>query len=251
VLHIGASSGTPQIAVDGRTTLRHGRRMKQRILVVVTSCEKFPGENRPTGLWLGEAVHFVDGVLAAGHAVDYASPRGGYTPIDPSSLAQADALDWRYYGDKKFMNQLGATRAAAAVDPREYGVIYYAGGHGVVFDFPDNAALAAISRDIYARGGIVASVCHGACALLAIPGPDGTPLIQGKEVTGFSNQEEKLAGLDAHLPFLTEDALTQRGALYRKAAQPFTPFAVASERVVTGQNPQSGHAVAQRVLALL
>lgn len=225
--------------------------MRNRILVVVTSFEKYPTINRPTGLWLGEAVHFVKKVEAAGYAVDYVSPKGGYTPIDPHSLEMAEPVDWEWYQDKAFMNRLGTTLAPSAVNPADYVAIYFVGGHGVVWDFPDNAELQAISRKIYENGGIVSSVCHGAVGLLNIKLSDGTLLIKGKRVTGFSNAEEKLAELDNHVPYLTESEMLARGALYQKADKPWAVFAVEDGRVITGQNPASGGAVADLVIARL
>lgn len=225
--------------------------MKNHILVVVTSCEKYPTLNRATGLWLGEAVHFVNKVEAAGYEVDYVSPKGGYTPIDPHSLAMADPVDWEWYQNKPFMNRLGATLSPVQVKASDYCCVYYAGGHGVVWDFPDNADLQRLALEIYESGGIVSSVCHGAVGLLNIKLSDGRFLIQGKKVTGFSNQEERLAELDKHVPYLTEDELKARGAKYEKAAEPWLPFAVADQRVITGQNPASGGAVADLVIAAL
>ncbi len=222
--------------------------MSKKMLVVLTSYPKYPNLERATGLWLGEAVHFVKKVEAAGYQVDYVSPKGGYTPIDPHSLAMADATDWEWYQNSDFMSRLGATLKPSQVNPNDYSVIYYAGGHGVVWDFPDNEELQAISRSIYESGGIVSSVCHGAVGLLNIKLSDGTLLIKGKEVTGFSNTEEKLAELDKYVPYLTEDEMVKRGAVYKKAAEPWAPFAVADQRVVTGQNPASGGPVAELVL---
>lgn len=225
--------------------------MKDRILVVVTSFAKYPTINRPTGLWLGEAVHFVKKVEAAGYAVDYVSPQGGYTRIDPHSLEMAEPVDWEWYQDKAFMNRLGTTLAPSAVIPADYVAIYFVGGHGGVWDFPDNAELQAISRKIYENGGIVSSVCHGAVGLLNIKLSDGTLLIKGKKVTGFSNEEEKLAELDKHVPYLTETEIVARGALYQKADKPWAVFAVEDGRVITGQNPASGGAVADLLIARL
>ncbi len=225
--------------------------MKERILVVVTSCAKYPTLERATGLWLGEAVHFVRKVEGAGFAVDYVSPLGGYTPIDPHSLAMAEPGDWEWYQDKAFMNRLGATLSPRQTAAADYACIYYAGGHGVVWDFPDDADLQAIAREIYESGGIVSSVCHGAVGLLNIRLSDGTPLVRGRKVTGFSNAEEKLAGLDQSVPYLTETELTARGAAYQKADQPWAAFAVADDRVITGQNPASGGAVADLVIEKL
>ena len=225
--------------------------MKKRILVVLTSCEKYPSLNRATGLWLGEAVHFVNKVEAAGYAVDYVSPKGGYTPIDPHSLAMAEPVDWEWYQNKPFMNRLGATLSPEQVKASDYCCIYYAGGHGVVWDFPDNPDLQKLARDIYEGGGIVSSVCHGAVGLLNIKLSNDSLLVKGKKVTGFSNQEEKLAELDKHVPYLTENELKARGASYEKATEPWEAFAVEDQRVITGQNPASGGAVADLVIASL
>ncbi len=223
----------------------------KKILVVLTSIEKYPTIDRATGLWLGEAVHFVKRVEEAGYEVDYVSPKGGYTPIDPHSLAMAEPVDWEWYQDKRFMNRLGATLPPEQIDASDYCCIYYAGGHGVLWDFPDNEVLQAIARTIYESGGIVSSVCHGAVALLNLALSDGSLLVKGKKVTGFSNEEEKLAELDQHVPYLTEDELKARGASYVKADAPWLPFAIEDNRLVTGQNPASGGPVANLVIAAL
>ncbi|GET38896.1 type 1 glutamine amidotransferase domain-containing protein [Microseira wollei] len=225
--------------------------MCQKILVVLTSIEKYPNMNRATGLWLGEAVHFVKKVEEAGYKVDYVSPLGGYTPIDPHSLAMADPTDWEWYQKKEFMNRLGTTLKPSEVNPDDYVAIYYAGGHGVIWDFPENEALQSISQKIYENGGFVSSVCHGAVGLLNIKLSDGRLLVKDKEVTGFSNEEEKLAGLDDFVPFLTETELLARGAIYKKADEPWAAFAVEDTRIVTGQNPASGGAVADLLIAAL
>jgi putative intracellular protease/amidase len=225
--------------------------MSKKILVVLTSVEKYPNLNRATGLWLGEAVHFVKKVEAAGYKVDYVSPRGGYTPIDPHSLAMADDTDWTWYQTKEFMNRLGSTLKPSEVNSDDYVAIYFTGGHGVIWDFPENETLQTISRKIYENGGYVSSVCHGAMGLLNIKLSDGTLLVKGKKVTGFSNAEEKLAELDKYVPFLTETELVNRGAIYQKAPEPWAAFAVEDGRLISGQNPASGGAVAELLLKAL
>ena len=213
--------------------------MSKKVLVVLTNTARYPSLKRATGLWLGEAVHFVAVIEKAGYKVDYVSPAGGYVPIDPHSLSMAPDLDWQWYDDKAFMNRLGATLAPDQVKAQDYHAIYFTGGHGVIWDFPDNAALQALARDIYEAGGVVSSVCHGAVGLLNIKLSDGALLVAGKRVTGFSNTEEKLAQLDQHVPFLTETELVRRGAHYEKAPEPWLPFAIADQRLITGQNPGS------------
>jgi putative intracellular protease/amidase len=225
--------------------------MNKKILVVLTSVEKYPNLKRATGLWLGEAVHFVKKVEEAGYELDYVSPEGGYTPIDPHSLEMADPIDWEWYQKKEFMNRLGATLKPSEVNPDDYVAIYYTGGHGVIWDFPENETLQSISQKIYEKGGFVSSVCHGAAGLLNIKLSNGLLLVKDKEVTGFSNEEEKLAELDQFVPFLTETELVARGAVYKKADEPWAAFAVEDQRLITGQNPASGGAVADLLIAAL
>lgn len=225
--------------------------MSKKVLVVLTNTARYPSLKRATGLWLGEAVHFVAVIEKAGYKVDYVSPAGGYVPIDPHSLSMAPDLDWQWYDDKAFMNRLGATLKPDEINPDDYAAIYYAGGHGVIWDFPDNEQLQAISRHIYEHGGVVSSVCHGAVGLLNIKLSNGELLIKGKRVTGFSNEEETLAGLADVVPYLTETELVKRGAHYEKADAPWAPFAIADGRLITGQNPASGGPVAEHVLAAL
>ena len=163
----------------------------------------------------------------------------------------ADPIDWEWYRKKEFMNRLGATLKPSEVNPNEYVAIYYAGGHGVIWDFTENKALQTISRKIYENGGYVPSVCHGAVSLLNIKLSNGSLLVKGKTVTGFSNEEEKLAELDKFVPFLTETELVSRGAIYKKAEKPWASFVVEDTRLVTGQNPASGGAVADLLITAL
>ncbi|CAK9888967.1 MULTISPECIES: type 1 glutamine amidotransferase domain-containing protein [Pseudomonas] len=228
--------------------------MSKKILVVLTNTAKYPTLKRATGLWLGEAVHFVEKVEKAGFKVDYLSPTGGYVPIDPHSLQMAADIDWEWYQNKTFMNRLGKTLSPGEVKAQDYCAIYYAGGHGVIWDFPDNSELQDLARRIFEAGGVVASVCHGAVGLLNIKLSDNTLLVKDREVTGFSDTEEKLVELDKVVPYLTETELKARGGLYLKAEEPWQAFAIADQkegRLITGQNPASGSAVAELVVAAL
>ncbi|KNX77724.1 peptidase C56 [Pseudomonas sp. 250J] len=224
--------------------------MNKKLLVVLTNTAKYPTISRATGLWLGEAVHFVDKVQQAGFSVDYVSPAGGYVPIDPHSLRVAPELDWQWYNDKTFMNRLGATLSPGQVKAEQYSGIYYTGGHGVMWDFPDNQPLQELARRIYESGGAVAAVCHGVVGLLNIKLSDNSLLLRGRKVTGFSNIEEKLAELVGEVPFLTENELGARGGQY-EAVDPDTPFVVEDGSLITGQNPASTAGVAEAVIRYL
>ncbi|MGL5821820.1 MAG: type 1 glutamine amidotransferase domain-containing protein [Sarcina sp.] len=224
----------------------------KKILVVVTNVSKYENAERPTGLWLGEAVHFVDVMEKAGYKIDYVSSKGGYTPIDPHSLENdfMTETDWAYYTNRDFMNKLGNTLSVDEVNPSDYEVIYYTGGHGVIWDFPNDTKMQNVAKEIYENGGIVSAVCHGLAGLLNIKLSNGENLVNGKKVTGFSNSEEVAVGLDKMVPYLTETELVARGANYVKGAD-WSEFAVSQDRVVTGQNPASGAAVAREVLSVL
>lgn len=152
-----------------------------KALVVVTSVSKYPDMNRPTGLWLGEVVHFADVLYKNGYDIDYISPEGGYTAIDPASLQEdmMSELDWKYYQDKDFMTRLGSTLTPDAVRAEDYDIIYYAGGHGTIWDFKDNKDLQELTRKIYENNDAVSSVCHGAIGLLNVTDSEGNSIING------------------------------------------------------------------------
>lgn len=224
-----------------------------KVLIVVTNHTKFPSRDDKTGLWLTELTHFYTPMKEAGLEVDIASPSGGVVPLDERSLSwlytdrEADA----YLADSAFMALLKSSKPAASVDPAEYVAVYFAGGHGAMWDFRGNAHLKRIAETIYRRGGIVSSVCHGAAALIDLQTEDGLPLIRGRKITGFSNAEEKVTGLESQVPYSLQDALQTQGALYDKAWVPFKSFALIDGRIVTGQNPWSAKAVAAAVLQVL
>ncbi len=222
----------------------------KKVLIVMTNADHFEANQEKTGLWLAEATDFVKPMLDAGVEVDYVSPKGGLVPIDPRSLepafvsAQTDAM---YHNEEFADRALTNSMSADQVDPAQYDAIYYTGGHGVLFDFPDNEKLQEISASIYANGGFVASVCHGVAGLLNIKDANGNNLIAGKKITGFTNMEEQLSGKQELVPFSTEDEAKSHGAEF-VCDKPFATFALADQRVITGQNPMSGGAVAQKLL---
>lgn len=224
----------------------------KKILIVVTNISKYETTNRATGLWFGEATHFIDPILKAGYEIDFVSPNGGYTPIDPHSLSSDFMIDidWKYYCDPKFLSALANTKKASDINPNEYFAIYYTGGHGVIWDFPENEELQNIALEIYNNGGVISGVCHGVAGLLNIKDVNNCYLISNKNVTGFSNTEEKEAKLDSFVPYLTEDEIVKRGAIYSKGEN-WTSYAVSDSRIITGQNPYSGAAVAKELLKIL
>ncbi|WP_423788743.1 type 1 glutamine amidotransferase domain-containing protein [Lactococcus lactis] len=211
----------------------------KKILIIETNIPKYDKYNRATGLWLGETAHFYDEIVSAGYEIDFASPMGGYVPLDPESFKYANEIDWKWYTDKDFRTlALANTKKISELNPQDYIAIYYTGGHGVLWDYPDNSELKKMAEEIYKLGGFIVSVCHGAVGLLNLTDENEKYLIKDKVITGFTNDEEKLNGTTDKVPFLTETELIQRGAKYEKESA-FKEFVVKDGRIITGQNPQS------------
>jgi len=209
--------------------------------------------SHPTGLWLSELTHAWDLFAAMGCEQRIVSPAGGDSPLEPRALKWPlrDASAKAWLADPERMALLSSTARPDDIDPMQFDVIYFTGGHGVMWDFPDSEGLRAITRTIWERGGIVSAVCHGYCGLLNTRLSDGSLLVAGKRITGFSWAEEILAGVAAEMPFNAEEEMKRRGALYRKALLPFVSHVVADGRLITGQNPGSAKATAKRIAAAL
>jgi putative intracellular protease/amidase len=149
------------------------------------------------------------------------------------------------------MALLETTASPDQIDSAHYDAIFFTGGHAVMYDFPDSDGLQRVTREIFERGGIVASVCHGYCGLLNTTLSDGTYLVAGRRVTGFAWLEEVLARVDKLVPYNAEEEMKKRGALYEKARLPFVSYAVIDGNLVTGQNPGSAKETAHKVAGLL
>lgn len=230
-----------------------------RILIIVTNIDGFENVGLRTGLWLSELVHFWDVTEKAGYQMDMASPIGGKIPLDPQSLiiphlANAVGLGGsltRRYKDKSFKKLLNNTLKISEVDANNYDAIYLTGGHGVMFDFPNDKTLASLIATFYETGKIVSAVCHGSAGLLNVKLSNGNHLIKGKKVTGFSWREEKLARIDKAVPFNLEKELKDREANYSTALLPFLSHVVEDGKLITGQNPKSARGVGKTVVKTL
>ena len=224
--------------------------MDKKILVVVTNQDNYEVTKEPTGLWLSELVHFYDLCHKEGYKMDIASILGGNVPLDPASISEKmmDKVTKSYYENKDFIESLNQSKKIKDLNPNDYSAIYFTGGHGTMWDFPKSKELAEISQKIYENNGIVSAVCHGVGALLNIKKVDGTYLIDGKEITGYSTKEEELGKALDKIPFRLEEALKENGAKYKKGLIPFTSYTRVDGRVITGQNPQSTTELAKLVL---
>lgn len=218
------------------------------VLFVLTSHATKGTTGQPTGFWLGEVTHPLAVLDAAGIKTEFASIQGGEPPVDGFDLK--DATNARYWDDERFRAAIRTTKKLADVNPADYAAVFYAGGHGAVWDFPDSAAVQRATREVYEAGGIVAAVCHGPTALVNVRLSDGRHLVDGRKVAAFTDSEERAVGLETVVPFLLETTLKQRGALHEGAAD-WHAKVVVDGRLVTGQNPQSATGVGEALRDLL
>jgi len=219
------------------------------ILFVVTSHGQLGDSGKPTGYYLPEVTHPHRALVNRGFAVEFASPNGGKPPMDPGSVHVADDVSRKFLATEAWCEGLYNSLRPAQVDPGRYRAVFFAGGHGTMWDFPDNDELCSLASAVYVRGGIVAAVCHGPAALVNVRVGDEF-LVSGKTVTCFTNEEETAVALADVVPFLLEDRLRERGATIIPAA-PFQPQVVTSKRLVTGQNPASAEGVGLAIAKLL
>ena len=193
---------------------------------------------------------FVNKVKRNGIKVDYVSPKGGRVPLDPRSLQKS-------YASKKdyaILNSLDFKRRAiinslkpSDINPKVYFAIYFRGGHGVLWNFTKNTELIKIAETIYNNNGYLLSVCHGLVGLLNIKDRNGNYLTNDRYITGFTDQEETLGGKKEKVPYSAEQEAKLRGANFLKTL-PYTPNAIKCGRLITGQNPMSGKAVARKLI---
>ena len=219
-----------------------------KVLIVCTSHTQYPLRSHKTGLWLSEVTHFCDEIADRSLPYDLASPEGGAVPIDEKSVDRRDTTNEKWTHNPTFQAKLANAIRLSDVDPSQYQILYLAGGHGSMWDFPQHESLQAIVRQIYERGGMVAAVGHGVSGLLNVTLSDGTAMITNRQLTGFSNVEEKIARLDDQVPFLLEDKLREKNCLYSKGLIPFLTHIEVDDRLVTGQNPLSARKVGRKVL---
>ena len=222
--------------------------MTKRILMAVTSHDKKGDAGGPTGAYVSEMAHPYAVFSAAGFTVDLVSTRGGKVPLD--GLDEHDATIDAFLVNPTVRQQLQESPASSTVDPTRYDAIFFAGGHGAMWDFPDASAFSDAAARIYEAGGVVGAVCHGPAGLVNVRLSNGTPLVAGKKVSAFTNEEERAVKLDKVVPFLLQTRLTELGAEH-EAAPNWQAKVVTSERLVTGQNPASASGVAQAMVSLL
>ena len=223
-----------------------------KILIVLTSHDQLGDTGAKTGFWLEElaAPYYV--LKAAGADLTLASPKGGQPPLDPKSADESAKTDdtRRFEADAEATAQLAHTVRLDSVKLEDFDAIFYPGGHGPLWDLAEDATSRALIEGAIAADKPVALVCHAPGVLRHVKAADGTPLVSGKKVTGFTNTEEAAVGLTDVVPFLVEDMLTQNGGIYSKTGD-WGVHVVRDGLLITGQNPASSSAAATALVEAL
>ncbi len=222
------------------------------ILMILTSHDKLGDTGEKTGFWLEEfaAPYYV--LKDAGANVTLASPKGGQPPLDPKSDtddAQTEATK-RFKGDEAAQKVLAGTNVLSEVDETKFDAVFYPGGHGPLWDLAEDKDSIRIIETFAKNDRPLGAVCHAPAIFKHPKADDGSSVVKGKEVTGFSNSEEDAVGLTDVVPFLVEDMLKENGGTYKKGDD-WTSFVLTDGKLVTGQNPGSSEEAAKALLALL
>ncbi|OUM97192.1 MAG: glutamine amidotransferase [Thermobacillus sp. ZCTH02-B1] len=217
---------------------------ERHVLMVVTSCGEMPTGEK-TGIWLSEFAEPYEVFRESGFRITVASVRGGKAPIDPRSLTPETEAKWA-----DAIRVLDETVPVDSVGAEGFDALFLPGGHGTMFDLPENGKLRELIRTLFESGRPVGAVCHGPAGLVGVKLSDGTPLVKGRKVTAFTNEEERAVKLDQVMPFLLEDRLRQIGAAFI-AAEKWANHVEVDGKLVTGQNPQSGEAAARKLAELV
>ncbi len=222
----------------------------KRVLIVLTSHSKMGDLDKRTGFWLSELTHPYYALTKHNIDVDLASTLGGPAPVDPGSLIEQDSDALEFLSDQELMAKVYTTKALNEVNPDLYDAVLFAGGHGTMWDFPNSEALCQFAMGMYESGKFIAALCHGPAALVNLKSSDGTYIIDGKKVTGFTNAEEIEVNLQNIVPFSLEDKLRSRGSLFI-GADKWSDHVISDGLLITGQNPQSATSLGEKLAELL
>lgn len=221
-----------------------------RVLFVITNHTAMGDTDKETGYFLSELSHPWHELVEAGYAVDFMSPEGGPVHADPRSMDLDDEINHDFWNDDEIQEALESTMAPSDVAPDDYRAIFFVGGHGTMWDFPGNIQLGTIAAHIWEAGGSVAAVCHGPAALIGLRLFDGTPLVEGKNLTAFTDDEERAVELADDMPFLLQTDLENRGATFH-AASNFEENVIVDGQLITGQNPASAQKLGRELVKFL
>lgn len=222
------------------------------ILIVLTSHDTLGATGRKTGFWLEELAAPYYAFKDAGAHIVLASPAGGQPPLDPKSNEPAfqTELTHRFEDDADALAQLANTVRLDSVSQDDFDAVFYPGGHGPLWDLAEDSVSIALIESFVAAHKPVALVCHAPGVLRHVRQADGSPLVKGRQVTGFTNSEEAAVELSDVVPFLVEDELKAKGAAFTRG-EDWASYVVVDGRLITGQNPGSSAAAADALLLQL
>ncbi len=224
----------------------------KKVLFVLTSHEDLGNTGEKTGFWIEEFAAPYYKLTDNAVEITLASPKGGQPPIDPKSTLpdfQTPAT-LRFNNDKETQKKLAKTIKLETVNQANYDAVFYPGGHGPLWDLAEDKNSIAIIQAFYNNNKPVSAVCHAPAIFKNTKNTDGTPLVKGKKVTGFTNTEEEAVKLTNIVPFLVEDMLKANGGIYSKIGD-WQPYAIEDGLLITGQNPASSELVAELLLKQL
>lgn len=220
-----------------------------KVLMVLTSHDQLGSTGKKTGFWLEElaAPYYV--FKDAGAEIVLASPKGGQPPLDPKSNEPDFQTDdtRRFDADPAAKAALASTKRLDTIKPEDFDTVFYPGGHGPLWDLAEDPHSMKLIEIMLGAGKPVALVCHAPGVLRHATRPDGRPLVEGKNVTGFTNTEEEAVGLTKIVPFLVEDELKAKGGKFSKAGD-WASHVVIDGLLITGQNPASSGPTATALL---
>ena len=235
---------------EEKTDFKKEKEMK--ILFVLTSHDKLGDTGKKTGFWVEEFASPYYTLLDKGVEITIATPKGGAAPIDPSSDTPDAATEAtaRFNKDADAKSKIANTNKLSDMNADDFDAVFYPGGHGPLWDLANNKTSIALIEKFNSQNKPVAFVCHAPAALRGVKNTDGTPLVKGKKVTGFTNSEEAAVGLTDVVPFLVEDMLNENGGIYSKK-EDWAGYAIQDGNLITGQNPASSELVAEKLLESL
>ncbi|HEY4064795.1 MAG TPA: type 1 glutamine amidotransferase domain-containing protein [Puia sp.] len=222
-----------------------------KIVIILTSHEKLGDTGRKTGCWLESLAIPYALFKDAGAAITFASPQGGPVPVDPKSesIIASNSTIRRFQKDPEAVSDLSHSHSLDTLKAEDFDMVLLPGGHGPLWDFPDNDPLRQLLGDFIVQDKPIGLISHGVSALLSLHNSLGGSFIKGRNLTAFSNSEEQVAGLPAIVPFSLESKLIGLGAFYSKGPD-FTSHVVTDGNIITGQNPASSMEVSRRMLFL-
>lgn len=224
----------------------------KNILMILTSHSKLENTDTKTGVWLGEFTDPYYEFKDAGYSITLASPHGGQPPVDEMSKMTENitASNKRFQDDQELKTAFSSTKKLSEIDPKDYDAVFFAGGHGPMFDLAKDPECGKIIVSFFNDGKPISAVCHGSAAFLSTENIDKN-FLNGRRISCFTNTEETLVLKRGKVPYLLEDALKEKGAEIKSALVPFTTHVEQDGTIITGQNPVSAGPTARKLVEVL